>query len=113
MSYVRYMSYVYCMSYVSHVSYVSYVSYISYVNYMNYVSYRGYMKYELCNLYKYFMNHLKVLEITWNHLNCFKYNVFVLKVFDNILFVNIFELKMLIKRNRKQKYWDKILKHMV
>ena len=42
---------------------------------MSYVG-RLYELYELCKLYEYFMNHLKSLEITWNHLNCFKCNFF-------------------------------------
>ena len=64
---------------------MSYVNYMSYVNRMSYVSFFNY-------LIKYFMSHIKSLEIAWNQskncLNCFKYNSFVLKKFQ-WFFVNI------------------------
>ena len=42
---------------------MSYVNSISYINYMNYVNYLSYV-----TCMSIFMDHLKSLEITWNHL---------------------------------------------
>ena len=38
--------------------------------------------YELCQSYEYFMNRLKSHEITQNHLDCFKQNIFGFKNFE-------------------------------
>ena len=79
----------------SYVSYMSYVYHMSYLSYMSYVC-RLYELYELCKLYEYFINHLKSVEIAWDHMNV------VFKKFD-FFFVN----------RKKKKYWEKILKQDV
>ena len=66
---------------------MSYASYIRNVNYMKYVGYMGYVG----RLYKLLVTWVfyESLEITWNHTNCFKYNIFVFKDFNFFLYVRI------------------------
>ena len=90
------------MSYVGYMSYVSYMRLVSYMSYVNYMSYGGklFELYELCKLYEYFMNCLK---IAWNHLNSVKitWNIIFLEFFYEYIRIENLNYK---SKNLERKY---------
>ena len=83
---------------------MSYVNYLSYVNYMSYVSYMIYVSY--MSIIWITLNHFKSIEVTGIALNII---FLLLKILNKFLLIyKIGKLKLL-----KQKFRDKILKHLV